>query len=175
MSRTSGVLVVALLALCWAVSAQSSVDCKKISASGKTFDFSALQAATATTPWKINDPSGQWEYEVAVCNNFNCDGAQAAVCQEASNGIHACGVPFAANTPAVWTKKSLYFPKGAVTFTMSPVNDRGSTITVMCDPGARYVSICSQHGAIQCRSSFSIHCSLFDRSSRTLKIPNLSF
>ena len=145
MSRITGCLVLVLLALCLAVSAQSlgPIDCKKIttgSAGGPkhTFNFAALQAAS-TTAMKVVDKSGDWEYEFAICNNFNCNGSPAAVCQEASNGMWPCGVGFTSSTPAFWTKKSQFFPKGAVTFSFAVTGQREATISVMCDPKATYV------------------------------------
>lgn len=144
MSRIGGCLVLALLALSWSVSAQSTSvgDCKKVTAVGVSggkhvFNFAALQSGSSV-PFKVADKSGQWDYEFAICNNFPCAGASTAVCQEASNGMWPCGVAWSSTTPAVWTKKSTFFPKGAVTFNFATVGERYSSISVLCDPKARY-------------------------------------
>ena len=148
MSRITSCLVLVLLALCLAVSAQTlgPIDCKKVTTSGgsgkHTFNFAALQAATAT-PFKVADNSGNQDYEFAVCNNFNCNGAPTSICQEASNGqAYPCGIGFTSSTPATWTKKSVFFPKGAVTWTFAANAEREATITVICDPKAGYVHKC---------------------------------
>lgn len=150
MTHIPGLLVILLLSLCFVAGAQTlgPVNCQWITAMAEngdtyTFNFTSLQSATHP-PLQILGINRQWIWQLTMFNNFECAGVPAALCwrdQEVPGYEQACGIGFTSDTPAIWTKKSKEYPKGAVMFKLSEQVARWAHITVVCDPSVRYVSL----------------------------------
>jgi hypothetical protein len=150
MSRTTGFVLLAILAISFiAVEAAAPKGvCHKltaVAANGKkrTVNFDELSQASTAKPYSVYDPNGQWTYEFGVCANIPCgNGNVAAACQE-TNQSPPNFFPLGSYPTLPTAVYNLAYPKGAITFINPPAGDpgRGSIITVICDPKAKYVKI----------------------------------
>ena len=145
MARTIGFVLLALVAVSFVASAYAAVPqgpCHKLTAVSstnkkRTVNFDELTALSTAKPFVAIDPNGQWTYEFAICADaVTCGGSLAAACQETTQPAYWSLGTYP--TPYTATYSTAY-SKGAIQFNIPVTNNRGSIITVICDPKAKYV------------------------------------